>query len=398
MLAYTFYDFDNRVRRYAETLVKRGDQVDVIALKRQGQCPSDMVEGVKVFRIQKRMKNEKNNITYLFRLLIFLFKSFILLSYKHCKKPYDLVHVHSVPDFEVFAALIPKIFGAKVILDIHDIVPEFYESKFSSNKKSLIFKSLVFVEKASISFSNHVIISNHIWYKTLISRSVNENKCTTIMNYPDDSKFYERDLIRKGKKFIILYPGTLNWHQGLDIAVKAFALLKDRAPLAEFHIYGRGPAKHDLILLINELGLENRVFLKDSVPINEIAVIMANSDLGIIPKRNDCFGGEAFSTKTLEFMSLGVPIIVSKTKIDQYYFNDSVVKFFEPENVEDLASAMLEMIKNRELRERLSRSALKFGEKYNWNQKKHIYLDLVDSLVNPKSPMLHTTKLADKHK
>ena len=39
MLAYTGYETDNRVRRYAETLVKRGDQVDVISLK-QSEFPA----------------------------------------------------------------------------------------------------------------------------------------------------------------------------------------------------------------------------------------------------------------------------------------------------------------------------------------------------------------------
>lgn len=390
MLAYTFYESDNRVRRYAETLVKRGDIVDVFALRKQGQSAYTEINGVRIHKIQKRIINEKRTTTYLYRLLIFLLKSAIYLTRKHLSDPYDLVHAHSVPDFEVFAALIPKILGAKVILDIHDIVPEFYESKFGSIKESLIFKSLVFIEKASISFSDRVIISNHIWHDTLISRSVNENKCTTIMNYPDNSKFYKRNIIRNGKKFIVLYPGTLNWHQGLDIAVKAFALLKDQAPQAEFHIYGGGPTQKELIFLINKFGLENRVFLKETVPINEIAVIMANSDLGVIPKRNDCFGGEAFSTKTLEFMNLGVPIVVSKTKIDQFYFDDSIVKFFEPGNEKDLAIAMLELINNKELRDKISKNALKFVEKNNWDVKKHIYLDLVDSLVksNSDSPNL----------
>ena len=111
---------------------------------------------------------------------------------------------------------------------------------------------------------------------------------------------------------------------------------------------------------------------------------MANADLGIIPKRNDSFGGEAFSTKTLEFMSLGVPIVVSKTKIDQYYFNDSIVKFFEPENEKDLANAMLEMIQNKQLRNHLAFNASQFVKKFSWDANKHIYIDLVDYLVNRK--------------
>lgn len=127
--------------------------------------------------------------------------------------PYDIIHVHSVPDFEVFAAIIPKLSGAKIILDIHDIVPEFYTSKFNVSKSSIVYTLLMFIEKVSIAFSNHVIIANHIWEKTLISRSVNKNKCITIMNYPDPTVFRNKTVDKQDDKFIIIYPGSLNWHQ-----------------------------------------------------------------------------------------------------------------------------------------------------------------------------------------
>jgi glycosyltransferase involved in cell wall biosynthesis len=132
--------------------------------------------------------------------------------------------------------------------------------------------------------------------------------------------------------------------------------------------------------LVDQLGLKGRVFLEAGKPIREIADIIAHADLGIVPKRNDQFGGEAFSTKTLEFMSSGVPIIVAKTKVDQYYFDDSLVKFFEPENVEDLADAMLTMIRDKSLRDRLSKNGLEFIKKNNWGDKKEEYLKLVNGL------------------
>ncbi len=47
---------------------------------------------------------------------------------------------------------------------------------------------------------------------------------------------------------------------------------------------------------------------------------MSKADLGIVPKRAAGFGDEAFSTKILEFMALGVPVIASETQIDRYYF------------------------------------------------------------------------------
>jgi glycosyltransferase involved in cell wall biosynthesis len=184
----------------------------------------------------------------------------------------------------------------------------------------------------------------------------------------------------------MIYPGTLNWHQGLDIALRAFGRVTDQVPQAEFHIYGDGGAKPILEKLIKEMGLKDKAFIFDPLPREKIAEVMANSDLGIVPKRNDFFGGEAFSTKTLEFMSLGVPILVSATKIDKYYFNDQVVQFFEPENEADLAEKMLSLARDEELRKRLTANASRFLEDYTWENKKHLYLDLVDSLAR-KDPL-----------
>ncbi len=178
----------------------------------------------------------------------------------------------------------------------------------------------------------------------------------------------------------MMYPGTLNWHQGVDVAIRAFDRIKNELPQGEFHIYGIGGSKESLEELIRERGLQKRVLMKGFLPTEEVANYMAEADLGIVPKRNDSFGGEAFSTKILEFMSLGVPIIVSATKVDKYYFNDKVVQFFEPENEIDLADKMLRLAKNRELRNRIASNASRFVEEYTWENKKHLYLDLVDRL------------------
>jgi glycosyltransferase involved in cell wall biosynthesis len=381
VLAYAFYENDYRVLRYAEALARRGDQVDVIALRSPTRGFHEVINGVHVYRVQGRIKNEKRKFSYLFRIIKFLLISGLFLSWLHMKHRYDLVHVHSVPDFLVFGAIVPKLCGAKIILDIHDILPEFYASKFGRGQDGLMFKLMVQVEKISIGFSDHVIIANHIWKKKLETRSTRSSKCTAIINYPDRDIFYPREQGCKNNEFTMVYPGSISWHQGLDIAVKAFALIKDRVPNLYFYIYGGGTAGNQLSDLIDQLGLKGRVFLDPGKTIREIAIIIARADLGIVPKRNDQFGGEAFSTKTLEFMSSGVPIIVAKTKVDQYYFDESLVKFFEPDNVEDLAGAMLTMVRDKNQRDRLSKNGLEFAKKNTWDGKKHIYLDLVDELV-----------------
>ncbi|CAG7857235.1 hypothetical protein MCAMS1_01987 [biofilm metagenome] len=383
MLAYTFYETDGRVMRYAEALAGDGADVEAIVLRREGQDKVEVINKVEVRRIQERIKNESGKFSYFFRIIKFFFRSMAVLTWRHIKKPYDLIHVHSVPDFEVFAAIFPKLFGAKVILDIHDIVPEFYAAKFKVGEKSLIFKLLKFIEWLSAAFSNHVIIANELWLKKITQRSVKMDKCSAYINYPDLSVFnHALKKPRDDDKFIMIYPGTLNHHQGLDIAINALAKITNDAPQIELHIYGEGSAVPELQELIKSLKLSDKVFLSSPLPIRDIAKIMANADVGIVPKRNDSFGGDAFSTKILEFMALGIPVICAGTRVDRHYFNETLLRFFKAEDVDDLARVMILSYKNRDENNRLAANALKFAEQNSWDVKKHQYLELIRSLVS----------------
>ncbi len=382
VLAYTYYEGDNRVRRYAEALAKRGDTVDVVACGQAGQPSRARIAGVDVYRIQNRRIDEKGHLDYLIKIILFLINSFAFLTWRHLRKPYQLVHVHSVPDFEVFAALAAKLTGAKVILDIHDIVPEFYAVKFNAGKITPLARMLMFVEKVCCSFSDHVIISNHIWGEKLIARSVKKEKCTVMLNYPDPAIFKSTVVQRSGNGLSMIYPGSLSRHQGLDIAIRALALIKEEFAPFVFDIYGRGGEEPALKALAISLGLDKHVIFHGILPLEEVANKMAMADLGVIPKRADHFGNEAFSTKIFEFMALGVPTLICSTKIDRHYFNESITMFFESENERELADKILYLSKNKATRVALSAEALKFIQPYSWEHKQADYLALADSLVS----------------
>ncbi len=386
MVGYAFYETDNRIRRYAEALVRRGDEVDAIVLRREGQAPFEIIKGVRVYRIQTRVRDERGPFSYLRKVLMFLFRSTRALMVQHLKARYDIIHVHSVPDFEVFATILPKLMGARVILDIHDIVPEFYASKFKVKERSLVFRWLLLLEKLSIAYSDHVIISNHLWRSKLIQRSVQPDKCTAIINYPDLSIFSRRP--HRGPTngdFIMCYPGTLNWHQGVDLAISAMALVRRKTRRCKFVIIGDGPDREKLKMMIRLNRLDDCVTMTGLVPLEQVAERMATIDLGVVPKRNDAFGDEAFSTKIMEFMAMGVPVVVSKTRIDQHYFNEHLVQFVEPESAEDLAAKILELASDPAKCEALRGQGIDFIDKNNWDVRKNEYLDLVDGLLKRQS-------------
>ena len=154
MVTHSFYESDNRVMRYVRALVERGDQVDVITLGSDEKQPAfEIIEGADVHRLQFRQRDEKNKYDYLRRLTKFCAKSVLFLSRLHLKKKFDLVHVHNVPDFLVFSAWLPKLTRAKIILDLHDILPEFFTNKFRKPETSFQVKLLKKIEWLSARFA-----------------------------------------------------------------------------------------------------------------------------------------------------------------------------------------------------------------------------------------------------
>lgn len=387
MVTHSFYESDNRVTRYAEALAARGDHVDVLALRRAPGLPlHEVIEGVHVHRLQDRFgKNERSKFSYMWPMLRFLLRSGAWLTRRHNHQRYDLLHIHNMPDFLVFAGWYPRLTGTRIILDIHDIVPEFYANKFKAGQASLTTSLLKLAELASAHFAHHIIVSNHLWLDKYQARTGTEGRCSVFINNVDTKIFAPQPRTRNDGRQIVIFPGGLQWHQGLDIALRAFKTVSATLPRAEFHIYGDGNMKPALVALAAELGLGEKVKFFEPVGVREVSRIMANADLGVVPKRADSFGNEAYSTKIMEFMSLGIPAVVSKTKIDQFYFNDSVVRFFESGNVEALAAAMIEVLENRDLRARLVANASAYSEEHSWRRRKADYLRIVDDLIAPGS-------------
>ncbi len=381
MVAYSFYEGDNRVRRYAESLARRGDQVDAIALRQNDSPRYVRVKGVDVYKIQRRTPNEKRKYDYLLRLSTFFVRSAWTLTHRHLAKRYDLVHVHSIPDFEVFAALFAKLAGARVILDIHDIVPELYASKFGVSRTSPLFRLLLTVERLSAAFADHVIIANDIWHERIISRSISADKCSVIMNYPDPELFREIRRIRDTKRFVLLYPGTLSRHQGIDVAIRAVGLIRERLPHVELHIYGAGTDEQWYRRMVEDYGLEDHVHFMGLAPIDRIAAIMAQADIGVEPKRAEAFSNEAFSTKILEFMMAGVPVIASDTTVHKRYIGEELVRYFRSGDAYELAAAIEQLHGDPGLRQEYIDRGRRFMDDYNWEARKHVYFALADSLL-----------------
>jgi len=129
MVGYTI-SWDPRPRREAKALIARGDEVDFICLRRSGEKRHETIKGVNVNRLPIKKHQGSSILSHIFGYLSFFILAFFNLNILYFEKKYRIIHIHTLPDFLVFVALIPKLFGAKVILDMHDPMPELYAAKF----------------------------------------------------------------------------------------------------------------------------------------------------------------------------------------------------------------------------------------------------------------------------
>lgn len=384
LVARRFYESNSHMQQFAKALVNRGDVVDVIAVRRPGAPRHEHCHGVNVYRIQTRYAHEGLGLVYLLRVIQFVLSAAIRIGIRHVRRPYDVIHVQSIPDLLVFSAVVPKVLKTAVILDLRDLVPELSVSKLKLADDSLIARMLLLVEKCSAAFADHVIVANPIWYERVVKRSADRSKCTMIWYSPDPDVFRRRDKSPDHRKFVMMYPGTLSWHQGVDIAIRALPNIRSWIPNAELHIYAEGAARDCLALLAEELGIQESVRFFDVVPTDVLVERMSHCDVAIVPKRaSDRFGNEAASTKIPEFMAVGVPVVASRTAVEGRLFDGSELCYFTSENQDDFVRAILSIYNDPALRDQLSSNASRKIER-TFHEIQRQYGDLVDSLAMQK--------------
>lgn len=386
-LYYMIFSNSALLYREAKALAEKGYEIDIVALRR---FPKDAVfqqfHGLNIYQIQARPASEQNFKLYFFRLIRFFIKSTFLLSYWGLSRNYDLVHVTSPPDFMVFAAWVPKLFGAKLILDIHDIGPELYMRKLDAGEDRPVIKLLKFIEKISARFADHVITVTEFWRQKLVTRSISEDHCTVLLNVPDTDVF--RPLANNRQKetraFNLFYHGSMEEHFGVDTLLEAMPLIAERIPQVRLHIYGGGRLEDDFREYAKKNGLNGHVTFFGRVPFYRLPQILVDADVGIVPTKDSVFSEETVSMKSFEYLFLGIPIIISKTKAHCYYYDNSMVKFFEPGNKRELAEAVIALHQNNGEKEDMMASSRKFIEKYGWEESKKIYYQIVERITNHK--------------
>ena len=351
VVLYSNYATDPRPRREAEALARAGMEVDVICLRQSGDAAwHEVINGINVHHVPlKRRRSGK--LVYMAQYAWFLLCSFFLLTVWSLRKRYRLVHVHNMPDFLVFSTLVPKLLGAKVILDLHDPMPELFRSIYGMPEDHYIVRWLKKMERRSIAFANQVVTPNLAFKNLFASRSCVPAKITTVMNSPETRIFHPvKPPAVNGhvvatpppdRPFILMYHGLLVERHGLDLAIRAVAQLRAKIPGIRLHLYGE-PTEYLKIIqnLVKELRVDDLVTFHGFKPLPEIARYISTIDVGIIPNRASSFTQINFPTRIFEYLAMQKPVIVPDTHGILDYFDEDEIIYFKAGDIADLAQKM----------------------------------------------------------
>lgn len=388
VVSFSAFPGDPRPRRAAEAFAEAGMSVEVICLKEAEAAKKDTFKGIRIDRIEIA-KSRNSKFGYVFQYCLFILIVFVMLTLRFPIRRYDVIHIHNMPDVLVFAALIPKLFGTKVILDLHDPMPELMMTIFNTRKESWAVRLMAFLEKQSITFADMVLTVNRTCEELFALRSGGASKISVVMNTPNEQifryspvKLDDAAVSRIGKPFVIMYHGTLVERNGLDLAVEALAQVRQSVPEAELRVYGpRTLYLDDVLHSLSAKGLEEAVAYLGPRTLEELAQAIAQCDVGVIPNKRSMFTEINTPTRIFEYLALGKPVVAPRANgIEAYFDKDSLV-LFELGNANDLAMKLSWVATHPMEALETTKRGQAIYQQHVWSREKEKLLNLTAALV-----------------
>lgn len=379
LVRHYYYPEDPRGRREAEALAMAGHEVEVISLRRKGEAAHDEVAGVHIRRLP--VDHRRGSILrYCYEYGLFFFLAFCTLTWRHLRRRYDTVQVNTMPDFLVYSALIPKLFGARIVLDMHESVPELYRTKYRVPATHPMVRLLGWVEQRSTALADQVIVCTEQQKEVCVARGTRPDKVAVVLNGAHTSIFRPRRteplLWRAGETLRLVTHGLIVERYGHDTMVRAVAEIGDRIPVS-LDIYGHGTFVEGLRTLVVELGVEDRVRFHGFVAQDELLAAIDGAHIGLVATKKDPFWDTAHTQKMYEYIAMRKPVVIGETRAVRAYFDDQCFRFFASDDPVALATVLEEFYHHPEWVAPMIEQSVRRSRGYAWEVQQQYYREAV---------------------
>ncbi len=380
IIRHYYYPEEQLVHREVVAMSELGLETHVICLRSSGQAAKEVVDGIHIHRTP--LRREKGNIgRYLYDYLsFFLFVSF-KVTILHLRHRFAVIQVNTMPDFLIFATLIPRLLGAKTVIQMHEPTPELWTTISGSRILAFILK---FVEQISLRYAHRAFTVTQQLKETYVSRGAKPDKISVILNVPDTRLFASSDIspLPSGDDFRIICHGAIEERYGQDTIVEAASLVKDAIPGLRIHILGDGAYVNEILAQIQAKRVQENVRYLGWVPLSQMVMELRQADVGIIAQKSSPYSNLVHTGKMYDYITFGKVVITSRLAAVRAYFDENCMCFYQPGNAEDLASAILGLYHDPDKRQELARNAaLLYNKSYKWDYQRKIYQDVYRSLI-----------------
>jgi glycosyltransferase involved in cell wall biosynthesis len=383
---------ETRVGREIEALAEAGHEVDVICLRGAGQPAFERSGRVRFRRIA--LKGARGGIVRdVVEHVAFFALVAVLLSVRQPRRHYAVIQIQSVPETLVFAAIVPRLLGARVVLDLLEPMPEFFSSRFEVSLDHPMVRVARRLEQASIRFADAAITCTTLMRDAFTARGASKDKVQVIHDGADERVFTPDGQMASDSsdgRFTLICHGTVEERYGLDTVIRAVALLKDELPGLRFEIVGQGSYLPILEQLALDLGVADNVyFSREFLPGPDLVAALAAADVGVVAMKRDAFRDLTLCAKLFDFISMRKPTIASRTRSVEKYFDESCLRFFTSDDPVDLARAIRELHADPELRRGMVERATLAGDPYRWPHERERYLAIIERQIERARPVPH---------
>ncbi|HVN29807.1 MAG TPA: glycosyltransferase family 4 protein, partial [Candidatus Binataceae bacterium] len=345
--------------------------------------PTGLINGVNVIGLEIPRYRGASRASYLKSYVNFFVTAARKAQELSRERRYDLAIVCTMPDAAILAALPLRRAGTKIVLDVHDTMPELYRDKFPGPLGAIGVPLMKMEERWSAALADLVLAVHEPHRQRLAEYGINPAKIRVVLNSPDDRIFVaDAPVARKNPDlFTVVSHGTITHRMGLDLAVRAVALLRDRIPQLRLLAVGAGDYLSEIHRLVDDLKLHDRVIFKGMIPIEELPGVLRTADVGLVPNRESSATHLMLPVKLLEFAMMGIPAIAPSLRTVEYYFGDGAVRFFKPGDINGLADAIEQLYLKPELRRSYAENAHQVIDRISWANQRVEFYRAIDSVL-----------------
>lgn len=366
VLAYSDVNYDPRIMKQCTALSNEGYDVSFHGIK------YDQISHVNPFNTYLHFKRSPKNyfqyIQYFLLMLIFFFIQFKFVFSK------PIVIVHNMPNFLVFSSLLFRLFGTKIVLDVHDD-SVLVLSKTTKNK------FLLFMFDKVDNFLSLKVPDRLMTVNRVIAKDLKKSTCKNILtlhNSPEKIVNQCSKTYTPGESIKLVYIGNVGTHYGLESFIQYVHKVKEFIPLS-FDIYGDGAAKEGLEKLIDDLQLNSIVKVHGRYMANEVDDILKSYHLGVAMYNQNELTNIILPVKILEYTFNCLPTITVPLRVTTEYFGKDSLVYVN--SYTEFKEAMEAIYYNSIRLDEVHKKALSDVDRISWEKEKPLFLNYIKGLL-----------------